>query len=287
MSFDVIQNIAVEESHGTLTAFQRRLSGGDFRAPFGTDRHLPSMDMRSSFHGRLTPTANGNRSSRPSSRSIARKVIPYDHDVKESLPALSHEFPRYICFVAQPTEATAKFVADVNRLTRQLDDDPYTDAIWGILTGYDAKCALRIATLQEPLVIHRVAAATEVELGACDEGIWYSELTRGKMVRKTAGKEPHEESGPDDSTKALVDRSTTTKRDLFVTSGHASERDWRIGFSYPNGDFRSSGGQLYGIDTKGQKFPGPLEESEGLLAGRQLPDGAHRRPGCDGPGVYE
>jgi hypothetical protein len=183
------------------------------------------------------------------------KVISYDRDVKESLPALSHEFPRYICFVAQPTEATAKFVADVNRLTRQLDDDPYTDAIWGILTGYDAKCALRIAALQEPLVIHRVVAATEVELGACDEGIWYSELTRGKMVRKTAGNVPVEESGPDDSTKALVDSLNDYQAQLFVTSGHASERDWRIGFTYRNGEFRSSGGQLNGIDTKGQKSP--------------------------------
>ena len=57
-------------------------------------------------------------------------------------------------------------------------------------------------------MIHRVAAGTEVELGLCDEGVWYSELDRGKMVRKTTGKKPACEEGPADSTKALVDART-------------------------------------------------------------------------------
>ena len=66
-------------------------------------------------------------------------IIQYKESVTDSLPELVRQFPRYICFVARPAEAGAKFVANVNRLTRQLDDDPYTDALWGILTGYDAK----------------------------------------------------------------------------------------------------------------------------------------------------
>jgi hypothetical protein len=183
------------------------------------------------------------------------KVIRYDRAVAESLPGLKRQFPRYICVVARPTEATREFVADVNRLTRQLNDDPYTDAIWGILTGYDAKCALRIATHEEPLVIHRVSAATEVELSLCDEGVWYSELNQGKMVRKDAGKEPREQQGPADSTKALVDTLNDYHPQLFVTSGHASERNWTIGYAYPNGQFRSSAGLLFGVDTQGQRFP--------------------------------
>jgi zinc protease len=175
--------------------------------------------------------------------------------VTESLPELARQFPRYICFVARPNEAGTKFVADVNRLTRQLDDDPYTDAIWGILTGYDAKCALRIAALKEPLVIHRVAAGTEVELSQCDEGIWYSELKRGKMVRKAAGNKPADDTGPADSTKALVESLNDYQAQLFITSGHATERDWQIGYGYRNGQFRSHAGELFGVDTKGQRIP--------------------------------
>lgn len=183
------------------------------------------------------------------------KVIEYDNSVKESLPALKEQFPRYVCFVAKPAEAGEKFVGEVNRLVRQLDDDPYPDAIWGILTGYDAKNALRIATLKEPLVIRRVAAGTEIELAACDEGLWYSELKSGKMVKKSAGKAPADEDGPADSTKALVDSLNDYRAQLFVTSGHATERDWQIGYGYRNGQFRSAAGQLFGVDTKGQRIP--------------------------------
>jgi zinc protease len=182
-------------------------------------------------------------------------VIQYKDSVTDSLPELTRQFPRYICFVARPAEAGTKFVADVNRLTRQLDDDPYTDAIWGILTGYDAKCALRIAALKEPLVIHRTASGTEIELSQCDEGIWFSELERGKMVRKTAGEKPADGEGPADSTKALVDVLNDYQAQLFVTSGHATERDWQIGYGYRNGQFRSHAGELFGVDTKGQRIP--------------------------------
>jgi zinc protease len=40
-----------------------------------------------------------------------------------------------------------------------------------------------------------------------------------------------------------------------VTSGHATERDWMIGFRYKNGFFKHENGRLYGLDTQGRKFP--------------------------------
>lgn len=182
-------------------------------------------------------------------------TIVYPEQVDQALPELRKEFPRYVCFVAQPTEADRQFVADVHCLTRRLDDDPYTDALWGILTGYDAADALRIARQNEPLEIRRTAAGTEIDLDACDEGVWYCELTQGKMVRKTPGKPPQEEQGLADTTKALVDALNAYKAQLFVTSGHATERDWQIGFSYRNGQFRSKAGKLFGLDTRGARFP--------------------------------
>ena len=42
---------------------------------------------------------------------------------------------------------------------------------------------------------------------------------------------------------------------MFVTSGHATERDWQIGFRYRNGQFRCEQGQLYGLDTAKNKIP--------------------------------
>ena len=181
-------------------------------------------------------------------------VVVFEQSVTESLSRLRARFPKYVCFVATPTEATRQFVAEVHCLARRLDDDPYTDAIWGILTGYDAQCALRIARRAEPLTIQRVAAGTDVELTMCREGMWYCELVKNRMVRKKAGEKPIPQKGPDDTTKALVDALATYRAQLFVTSGHATERDWQIGFRYRNGQFRCRSGQLFGLDTQGQRF---------------------------------
>ncbi len=183
------------------------------------------------------------------------EVLVHEESIDESLDKLQASFPRYVCFVATPAEATRQFVADVHQLTRKLDDDPYTDAIWGILTGYDADGALRIARQTEPLVVRRVASGTEVELAMCEEGVWHCELVKGRMVRKLPGEKPELLEGPADSTKALVDLLNEYRADLMVTSGHATERDWQIGFRYRNGQFRCKDGGLYGLDTQGKRHP--------------------------------
>jgi len=182
-------------------------------------------------------------------------LVVFDTAVAGSLERLRELFPRYTCFVATPSEATRQFVAEVHRLTRRLDDDPYTDTIWGILTGYDAANALRIARHAEPLTIGRVAAATEVELNVCRQGMWFCELVKNRMVRKEPGGKPKQLEGPDDTTKSLVDALNVYHAQLFVTSGHATQHDWQIGYRYRNGQFRCEGGRLYGRDTKGVRLP--------------------------------
>jgi zinc protease len=56
-----------------------------------------------------------------------------------------------------------------------------------------------------------------------------------------------------DTTKSLVAALTEFRADLFLTSGHATERDWQIGYKYRNGYFRCEEGVLYGLDTAGNK----------------------------------
>jgi len=180
-------------------------------------------------------------------------VVAWDKSVDEALPELRAQFPRYACFVAQPGEATREFIAQVHRITRKLDDDPYTDCFWGILTGYDVENALRIARQTNPLTVRKVAGGTEVALDRCEEGVWYSETKKNRMVRKEKGGMPREAQGPDDTTEALAKTLTEYHADMFVTSGHATERDWQIGYSYSNGQFRCEKGVLYGLDTKGKR----------------------------------
>ena len=182
-------------------------------------------------------------------------VLVYGKSPGETRDALRRTMPRFICFVAQPSEAGRQFVAEAHRLTRQLDDDPYTDTLWGIITGYDAEAALRIVRQREPLVIRRAAAGTEIELPVCEEGLWYCELHQGKMVRKLPGGKPLEQHVPGDTTRALVEMLNDYQPQLFVTSGHASEHNWQIGYSYRNGQFSCRDGQLFGLDTEGHRFP--------------------------------
>jgi zinc protease len=181
-------------------------------------------------------------------------VITYVASVEEAKSALQQAFPRHVCFVAPPEEASKAFVGQVHRLTRQLDADPYTDCLWGIVTGYDAAGALRIAKQAEPLTIRKVAAGTEFATEMVDEGVWYCELNQGKVVKKEPGKDAAEQRTPSDTTKALVDTLNDGRPDLFITSGHATERDWQIGFGYRNGSFRCADGQLFGQDTRDQRF---------------------------------
>ena len=185
----------------------------------------------------------------------AGRLVLYSASVEEALTELQTAFPKYVCFVAPPDEVTREFVASVHHLARRFDSDPYTDCFWGILTGYDAANALRIARHREPLVVRKVAAGTELALEMVEQGVWYCELNRNKMVRKEPGGVPQQLKGPDDTTEALVKSLTEYQADLFVTSGHATERDWQIGFSYPNGSFRCEHGALFGLDTQGRKFP--------------------------------
>ncbi|MHB9076871.1 MAG: hypothetical protein ACYC3X_05170 [Pirellulaceae bacterium] len=185
----------------------------------------------------------------------AGKLLVYESNVNESLKPLQTAFPRYTAFVATPSEATPQFVAEVSRLARKYDEDSYTDTFWGIVTGFDANNALRIAQTDQPLVVRKVVSGTDVALDMCQEGTWYCELVKNRMVHKAPGEKPQLLKGPDDTTAVLVDLLNKYQPDLFVTSGHATERDWQIGFRYRNGSFRSQAGKLSGVDSKGAIYP--------------------------------
>lgn len=180
-------------------------------------------------------------------------VVVYEKSVDEARGPLAKLFPRYACFVARPEEAGRDFVVAVHRLTRALDDDPYTDVLWGILTGYEAADATAIVET-ESLTVRRGSAGTGLDLGAFEEGVTFSEGEKGVMWEKKKGGEAQKQTCPDDSTKSIVDMLLDWKPDLFLTSGHATQRDWQIGYSYKNGQLRCEKGRLYGLDTKGARF---------------------------------
>ncbi len=182
------------------------------------------------------------------------KLVTYGESVGEVKGALAEMMPGRVCFVVPHARAGREFVKAVHLLSRGLDADPYADFLWGIVTGYDAANALEIAKTAEPLTVRKVASGTEVGLEKCEEGVWYCELRQGHVVEKAKGGVAEVGKGPADTTAVLVGTLNDYKADLFVTSGHATERDWQIGFRYKNGVFRCEGGRLYGSDTAGKRY---------------------------------
>lgn len=182
-------------------------------------------------------------------------VLTYKKEVFEILEPLRRQFPKYVCFVATPEEASGKYIATCHQLTRKLDADIYTDVIWGVLTGYDAADALRIAAYAEPLVVKRCLTGTVGSpLDSYEEGRMYNELKKNSSWEKNAGTGVTLQVCPTDTTKILVDALNHYKPDVFITSGHATQRDWMIGYGYRNGSFGCQEGQLFGTDTQNNRY---------------------------------
>ncbi len=202
----------------------------------------------------VSKATHANKNWKPVVNTLVKKhkakVIEYEGNVGDVLGKLRTQFPRYTCFVATPKEATGAFVAQVHQLTRKLDEDPYTDTFWGVLTGFDAANALAIAKHAKPLTVRKVASGTEIALECVTEGLWYDELVKNKFVRKKPGGEAEQLRGPDDTTEAFAKVLADYQPDLFITSGHATEGGWQIGFRYRNGFLKSKAGQIFGQDTR-------------------------------------
>jgi len=165
--------------------------------------------------------------------------------------------PRYLCFVAKISELSEQYVRTAHQLVRSLDNDPYGDCLWGIITGYTADDALRMVQAG-PLSVHSGLLKTAGDwLNYLNEGIYHSETNNAVMWTKPpGGLIDKSQSGPTDDTKPLVDELNTNSVDIMITSGHANYNVWQL--HYPDNDgegfFRCDNGQLYGIDASSNRY---------------------------------
>jgi zinc protease len=167
---------------------------------------------------------------------------------------LAKRLPTHVAFVAQPQEAGRKFVVAIHQMMRQLDNDPYADALWGIVTGYDAADALRIAQRREPLVVRSGGSgAGKGSVERLPQGFASYEGSKDKFWTWRDGKMTEASVKPD-AAKSLADGLNTMAPEVFITSGHATERDWQIGYGFNGGSFRCERGQLYALNTEGKRF---------------------------------
>ncbi|MFH1227025.1 MAG: transglutaminase domain-containing protein [Planctomycetota bacterium] len=184
------------------------------------------------------------------------RIFTYEEtDPAGVIKELINYAPQYVAFIAKQTEAMRKFVFRAKQMMRVLDADPYEDAPWGIITGYNYEDCLRMAK-EDKLVIHKALSGVGSGWLDCfNEGLAFSEGEKNAMFVKQPGKPLERQVGPDDTTKSFVDALNTDEYQMMSTSGHATERDWQIGYSYPNGMLLSKGGKLSGRDLSGQTYP--------------------------------
>lgn len=194
------------------------------------------------------------------------EVVYEDGELRVSLPALSELKPTYTCFLAHHSECDKKFVQQAHKLTRQIDPaSPYTDTIWGILTGLEESDCLRILE-QEPLIIHRVVGNCPIPLGKFTSGVSFSEFEQTVALRKVSGGSVVNEACPPDVTETLIQeigasRSCEKGVDMMITSGHATESELNLGYSFRSGQIRCLDGQIYGHSLDGGTHKLVLQEN--------------------------
>lgn len=174
------------------------------------------------------------------------EVFTYSGSIYNIQYPLSLYAPDYIAFVSEWDNATATFVDTVWKFGRGLDDDPYGDAIWGIITGYYASDALRLATGPEGFDVETVlGGTTSCDLTHYPRGISTSESTYGLYYTKALNSPEAvtHTDGPTDRTQWLVDCLNADSINIFVTSGHGAHYQWQMHYptSGDEGYFRSYG----------------------------------------------
>ncbi|QEH38082.1 hypothetical protein OJF2_66800 [Aquisphaera giovannonii] len=171
---------------------------------------------------------------RHSGRTFAYDKGP--EDVRRDVGAFR---PRYVCFVCAPTEDFPAFALVANEFCRGLDDDPYVDAIWGILTGLDADHGLTLANAP-PVAIRRAFTKTQgAWLDWVPEGDYVTEWARdrGELGEKKPGSafalKPGGPASDAEDARYVHKLLSEDRYDLIIGSGHGGHRDWML--MYPRG----------------------------------------------------
>jgi zinc protease len=167
-------------------------------------------------------------------------VVTYEAGKEEALlPALRARRPRWVCFVTPPEKAGRALVVSAAQLLRRIDDDPYGDALWGIVTGYDPSDALRLVAPTREQTIRRVATSMggPKTLDDWESGFASDEGNANRLWVKRPGGSNEEKAVSPDPARELATAFNTIPVDYWVTSGHATERNWQIIYNKNKGFF--------------------------------------------------
>jgi hypothetical protein len=179
-------------------------------------------------------------------------------DVQSQLAAYE---PTHVCFVVTLAEITGQgstqYVTAIHQMLRDLDSDPYGDAVWAILTGYDASDALRIAATPS-VTMTNILQKDACWLWWARQGMYFACHQYGlvKIKRPDCDTVETYYDGPTDATDTLVTLINTNTFHLIFPGGHGSHNTWQL--HYPDqgqeGFIMSSNGQVYGDPYSGSNI---------------------------------
>ena len=209
--------------------------------------------------------ADGLRAKHADMRS---EVSVVDGSVTNCLGELRRKLPRYVAFVMTPEEARFATVLALRKIMREVDDDPFDDAIWGIVSGPTAGDALRIATSAEPKRIEGALTTTGFDASLYPgEGVTLSDGNPpGRWLVKDAQGGVTEHSATGSLTRVFVDAWNRIDPQILVTSSHARQFDLTIPFG--RGLVVPRNGRFAGIG--GEAFSPPRREKVWIAAGNCL-----------------
>lgn len=181
-------------------------------------------------------------------RKHGASVITYAKSEAEALPALGEQFPRHIAFVAKPEEADCAFIVRTNRLVRHLDADPYADAMHGVITGYTAADALRLANGTLPAQASTALLSCGVGSERFREAYYLSDGKRGEHGHKKPDGKVDRSTTTGDMSGIFIDYLAAMEPDVIITSGHATQFNLEMPFSM--GNLVCKDGKLWGLTER-------------------------------------
>jgi hypothetical protein len=210
----------------------------------------------------------------------ASRLFTWNSSVTEVKTDLAAFMPTYIGFVARPvTECNTAFVTAASQLSRALDTDPYGDAYWGVITGFNASDALR--AISESLLVKTVILASNGVAYEPPLQRYYQALgmpcesytKTDYLFPNTAGQVYSVEQRPENQQDrvnlvakwlnaaslniSVSGRGTIAGTfDCLITGGHGNINVWQMHYSNAGteGYLRSSNGQLSGAPYSGSSI---------------------------------
>lgn len=156
--------------------------------------------------------------------------------------ALHKENARYAAFVVRPEEAGRVLVNNIYRAARKVDDDPWGDCMWGIITGYTAQDAYNLVKTKKPLTIKRALGTTNIDASRFEHSCCITDWTGFPVLEQSGYTEPvtttytpETPEGKDICTNGIqgifAKQLAEQKPQLIVTSSHATQFNLEMPFS--------------------------------------------------------